>query len=152
MKRLKPRAAVILLQDGQIALLERTRPDRHYYAFPGGGVENDETPAEAAAREAEEELGVQVDIGNMVAEVWYLGLPQYFFRAELRGGEFGTGCGKEMDSPADSERGSYLPCWRPVLDLHLLPVLPSVVARYVQAACQDGWPEHPLYLRDLPVD
>ena len=152
MKRTKPRAAVILVQDNKIALLERNRRGTRYLVFPGGGIDKGETPEQAAAREADEELGVQVTIVRMVAEVWYNGIPQYYYLAELIGGSFGAGHGKEMSSAANSDQGSYLPCWIPASELTTQPVLPSIVARYVQNACRDGWPEHPLCLRDATVD
>ena len=152
MKRAKPRAAVILVQDGKIALLERNRRGTRYFVFPGGGVDKGETPEQAAAREADEELGVQVNVVRLVAEVTYHGMPQYFFLAEVTGGEFGAGYGKEMSSAAESDQGSYHPCWIPVTELTTLPVLPSIVARYVYNAFRDGWPEHPLALRDATVD
>ena len=152
MKRAKPRAAVILLQDGKIALLERNRRGTRYFVFPGGGIDKGETPEQAAAREAVEELGLQVTIGRLVAEVSYQGMPQYFFLAEAAGGEFGSGHGKEMSSAAESDQGSYRPCWIPVTELTTLPVLPSIIARYVHNAYRDGWPAHPLALRDATVD
>ena len=152
MSKPKPRAAVIILQDGQIALLSRNRRGTQYYVFPGGGVDKGETPAEAAAREADEELGVQVLVGRMVAEIWFNGQPQYYFLAEITGGTFGTGHGKEMASSSNSDQGSYQPCWVPISDIRRLPVLPTEVARYVHAACRDGWPEQPLLLRDATVD
>jgi 8-oxo-dGTP pyrophosphatase MutT (NUDIX family) len=152
MKRAKPRAAVILLQDGKIALLERNRRGTRYFVFPGGGIDKGETPEQAAAREAVEELGLQVTIGRLVAEVSYQGMPQYFFLAEAAGGEFGSGHGKEMSSAAESDQGSYRPCWIPVTELTTLPVLPSIIARYVHNACRDGWPAQPLALRDATVD
>lgn len=152
MKRPKPRAAVILIQDGKIALLERHRPDKHYYVFPGGGIDKGETPEQAAIREAEEELGVQVTIQRLVAEVWYNDLPQYYFLAQQSGGIFGSGQGKEMDSPADSFEGSYHPLWLPFADLLRLPVLPTSVARYVHDACLSGWPDSPLTQRTATPD
>ena len=152
MKRAKPRAAVILVQDGKIALLERNRRGTRYFVFPGGGVDKGETPEQAAAREADEELGVQVNVVRLVAEVTYHGMPQYFFLAEVTGGEFGAGYGKEMSSAAESDQGSYHPCWIPVTELTTLPVLPSIVARYVYNAFRDGWPEHPLCQRVATVD
>jgi 8-oxo-dGTP diphosphatase len=152
MKRAKPRAAVVLLQDDRIALLERNRRGTRYFVFPGGGIENGETPSEAAAREGEEELGVKLQVKRLVAEVWYQNLPQYFFLAEVTGGDFGTGFGKEMSSAANSNQGSYHPCWIPVAELTTLPVLPTLVARYIYTACQDGWSEHPLCIRDAIVD
>jgi len=151
MKRAKPRAAVVLIQNHSIALLERNRQGRSYYVFPGGGVENGETPDEAASREGEEELGLKMRVQRLVAEVWYQGLPQYYFLVEAIGGKFGTGHGKEMKSSADSNQGSYTPTWLPITDIPGLPVLPSIMARYVSEACRDGWPEHPLCIRDLPI-
>ena len=35
----------------------------------------------------------------------------------MLGGEFGTGTGEEMDSPAESEAGSYRPVWLPLEQL-----------------------------------
>ncbi len=151
-KRQKPRAAVILVKDGKVALLERHRPDKHYFVFPGGGVDRAETAEQAAVREAEEELGLQVTILRLVAEVWYNGLPQYYYLADISGGEFGSGKGKEMRSSAESEQGSYHPCWIPIEDLIQLPVLPTIVARYVQHACREGWPDQPLCLREAIPD
>ena len=152
MKRLKPRAAVIVLKEDKIALLERNRHGTRYFVFPGGGIDKGETPEQAAAREAMEELGLQVTIGRLVAEVSYQDMPQYFFLAEATGGEFGSGHGKEMSSAAESNQGSYRPCWLPFADLLRLPVLPTIVARYVHNACLTGWPNAPLYKRDTPQD
>ena len=66
------RAAIILLQDDQIALIERHRAGQHYFTFPGGHVEPGETPEQAAVRETKEELGMDVTIqrlagGDLVA-------------------------------------------------------------------------------------
>ena len=52
---MRVRAGVVLIEDGQIALIERYRADKHYYVFPGGGADVDETPEQAAIREMEEE-------------------------------------------------------------------------------------------------
>jgi ADP-ribose pyrophosphatase YjhB (NUDIX family) len=38
------------------------RTDREFWNFPGGGIEPNETPADAAIREAKEEIGVQIEI------------------------------------------------------------------------------------------
>jgi 8-oxo-dGTP pyrophosphatase MutT (NUDIX family) len=46
---------MFLASDGAVLLMRRT--DTGEWSFPGGGIEGDETPAEAAAREAEEETG-----------------------------------------------------------------------------------------------
>lgn len=79
---MKARAAIILILEDKIALIERYRRGVHYFVFPGGKIDEGETPAQAAKRETKEELGLEVEIGRMVAEVWYLGSPQYYFSAQ----------------------------------------------------------------------
>lgn len=149
---MKARAAAILIQNDKIALIERYRSGRHYFVFPGGKIEPGESPAAAAKRELKEELGLEVSIGQMVAEVWYLGTPQYYFLAEVIGGQFGHGTGAEMNSLPDSEKGSHLPVWMQVDELSSQPVLPTVVAGFVITSHTKGWPERPLLVTDRPPD
>lgn len=54
---------------GDIALIERERDGRRYWVLPGGGIEADETPSEAAARETREKLGVDVELGPVLVEL-----------------------------------------------------------------------------------
>ena len=152
MKRAKPRAAVVLLQDDKIALLERNRRGTRYFVFPGGGWIKARHPSRPRPARRMKSWACRSRSVRLVAEVWYNGMPQYYFLAELTGGDFGTGHGKEMSSAANSGQGSYRPCWIPVAELTTLPVLPSIVARYILNACRDGWPEQPLCLRDATVD
>ena len=52
-----PHSVVLLFnKDNQILLEERA--DDGYFDFPGGGIENDESPIEAAKRELFEETGL----------------------------------------------------------------------------------------------
>jgi 8-oxo-dGTP diphosphatase len=141
------RAAVILLQDNQIALIERHRSGLHYFTFPGGHVDPGETPEQAAVREAREELGLEVSIQRLVAEIWWHDQPQYHYLAEITGGEFGTGTGEEILHPLP-KNGSYHPVWVPVQNLLDLPVLPHVLAEMVVEACSTGWPDPAPVLRD----
>ncbi len=134
------RAAIILLQDDQIALIERHRGGQHYFTFPGGHVEPGETPEQAALRETKEELGIEVIIQRLVAEIWWHDRPQYYYLVEAAGGDFGTGTGEEMHNPTPG-RGTYQPTWIPVRDLLNLPVLPQSMARMVLQAQTMGWPE-----------
>jgi 8-oxo-dGTP pyrophosphatase MutT (NUDIX family) len=45
------RAGIVLIKDNKVALIERYRAGSHYYSFPGGGVDEDESPEQAAIRE-----------------------------------------------------------------------------------------------------
>ncbi len=139
------RAAVILIQDNKIALIERHRANLHYFTFPGGHIEEGESPQAAAVRETFEELGLQVVIKSWVALMVWMGKMQYYYLVESIGGTFGTGKGDELSTP-NLERGSYLPVWMAVPDLLKEPVLPSELAELVTRFVTDGWPDKPIII------
>jgi ADP-ribose pyrophosphatase YjhB (NUDIX family) len=129
------RAGIVLLMREGLAAIERVRDGVTYHVLPGGQVEDGESPAEAARREAFEELGMMVKVRGLVAIVHFGLNLQHYFLAEAIGGEFGTGDGPEMDSPAESERGSYRAVWLPVGELVVRDLRPKPVAAAVVA----GW-------------
>ena len=59
----------IIIRDGKIAMIRSRKYD--YYEFPGGGIENGETPIEALIRETREEAGLIV-IPETVREYGYV--------------------------------------------------------------------------------
>lgn len=62
----KPAAAGVLFfdRDGRLLIVEPTyRPE---WGVPGGGVERDESPRDAAARETREELGLDIEPGRLI--------------------------------------------------------------------------------------
>ncbi len=137
------RAGIVLVQDGKVALIERHRAGMDYYVFPGGGVDEGETSEQAAAREAMEELGIEVAIKQKVAEI-QLGQKsrQFYFLVEQTGGEFGTGTGEEYtdSDPADPGEGIYIPVWMPIEKLsEYKNIYPESVASLVIRSVQQGW-------------
>jgi ADP-ribose pyrophosphatase YjhB (NUDIX family) len=141
------RAGVIIISEGGLALIERVRDGERYFLFPGGGLEPGETPAQAARREAFEELGLDVRMGRLLATVRYRGREQRYFLAEAEGGRFGSGGGAEMVSSA-TDAGSYRAVWVPLSRLPRLPVHPRALADLILASRDDGWPERPLVFDD----
>ena len=51
-------ARSIMIRDGKVAMIHSLKYD--YYKFPGGGIENGESPVEAMIRETREEAGLIV--------------------------------------------------------------------------------------------
>ncbi len=56
----------VLVCDGRVLLIERTKPPfEDKYVFPGGHVEEGESFTEAAVRELQEEVGVEVSASDL---------------------------------------------------------------------------------------
>jgi 8-oxo-dGTP diphosphatase len=120
-----PRARVVIVEDGRLALIRRVREDRTYYLFPGGGVEPGETPEQAAIREAYEELGVDVELAGLMHTEMFSGTRFHFYRARIVGGEFGTGAWPDHANLDDADRrkgGTHEAVWIPLSELARVPV------------------------------
>lgn len=67
----KRMAAHVLVrdEDGRVLLVEPTYEDS--WLLPGGAVEADESPRAACAREAAEELGLDLPIGRLLCLEWH---------------------------------------------------------------------------------
>jgi 8-oxo-dGTP pyrophosphatase MutT (NUDIX family) len=137
------RAGIVLIKDNKVALIERHRAGLEYFVFPGGGVDEGESPEQAAIRETMEELGIEVVIKQKVAEV-QLGQKsrQVYFLVEQTGGEFGTGTGEEFtdSNPEDPQEGIYIPVWMPIDELaQHTNIYPVDVAKLVIKSMKEGW-------------
>ncbi len=148
------RAGIVLIQDNKVALIERYRAGFHYFIFPGGGVDEGESPEQAAVREAMEELGIEVAIKQKVMEV-QLGQRsrQFYFLVEQTGGEFGTGTGEEfLDTNRDNpQKGIYIPIWMPVDELPgRTNVYPVDVSRLMVKSVKEGWPQESVQTLEEP--
>jgi len=139
---MRNRSGIILIEDNKLALIERHRNGLHYFIFPGGGIDEGETSKQAAIREAEEELGIIVEIKQKIAEIFVNENTQHYFLADKISGEFGTGIGEEYNeyNPA---YGTYLPLWMPIVDMMNNNVLPHELAELVVRFSQEGWPQAP---------
>ena len=65
--------AAILLNEGSILIAKRKTTDRlgNMWEFPGGKIEEGETPQECLKREMEEEFGIEVTVGKYIGHSIY---------------------------------------------------------------------------------
>ena len=59
----RPSVRGIIIRDGKVAMVHSLKYD--YYKFPGGGIEDGESPEESLVREVAEESGLQVIIPSI---------------------------------------------------------------------------------------
>ena len=144
------RAGVILIEDNKVALIERHRAGLEYFVFPGGGVDEGESPEQGAIREAMEELGIEVSIKQKIAEIHFGRASKHiYFLVERVSGEFGSGTGEEFtdSDPDHPEEGIYIPIWMPIEELpQHKNIYPAELARVVAHAAEAGWPIEPMIL------
>jgi 8-oxo-dGTP diphosphatase len=62
-------SAALIVNDGRVLIGQRRKGDRHplKWEFPGGKVENGETPQQGLARELREELCIEATVGAEIA-------------------------------------------------------------------------------------
>ena len=132
------RAAVVIVENGRVALIERVRVRHTYFKFPGGRVETGESPQQAAVREAYEELGVSVELRDLISVTYRDGREQRFYLASITGGTFGTGRGTEMTTSGTTAKGTYRPVWVDLTILTELDVRPRALSKALASLAGDG--------------
>ena len=82
-------ASVFVFDKSKKKILLVKRRDVPVWVIPGGGIEENETPEEAAVREAKEESGFYIKILRKVAEYTHIGSDKqnHLFEAVVVGGE-----------------------------------------------------------------
>ncbi|RIW37290.1 NUDIX domain-containing protein [Bacillus salacetis] len=124
---MRNRGSVVIIRNEEAVLIKRVKNGEEYFVFPGGGIERGESPEQAAAREAYEELGVTVKISQCLSEIDYEG-KQYFFAAKIITGKLGEGKAEEF---RDSSRGTYELVWVPLEKFPEMDIRPAEAARTI---------------------
>lgn len=65
-KPIQERVRAVILKDKGVVLIKTISSDREYWLLPGGGVEKGENKIEALKRECQEELGVNIKVGDLM--------------------------------------------------------------------------------------
>ena len=66
-------AKALIIQDEKLLAIKKEDEDGYYFILPGGGQEHDENLHETLKRECIEEIGEEVEIGEMIFIREYIG-------------------------------------------------------------------------------
>ncbi|MET8647542.1 NUDIX domain-containing protein [Streptomyces sp. NPDC057746] len=125
-------AALFRDAEGHVLLVEPNYRDG--WALPGGTIESDtgETPRQGARRETAEEIGLDVELGRLLAVDWVHGTARPPLVAYLYDG----GVLAEKDFKAIRLQEEELLSWRLVPQEELTAYLPGELGRRVLAALE----------------
>ena len=114
------RAVAILIRDDAVLLMRRIKDGEEYYTFPGGMIEQGESPDVTAVRELAEETTVTSTVTSKLCELDNLGRHEYYFMVRYVSGEPELS-GEEKDRM--TEANQYYPGWYPLDTAFSLPNL-----------------------------
>lgn len=75
-------SAAVILRDGKFLMVKQQKHGRIFWNFPGGHVEDGESPEQACIREVKEETGLDVSIEKKLAQSG----DSHFFLVHITGG------------------------------------------------------------------
>lgn len=127
----KIRCGAIIIKDNKILLIKRVKPDRTYWVFPGGGIEQGETVEEGLEREVYEETGLVITSYEKCFSFcdFKMGIEEIYFLVEARGREPQI-LGIEKERQAEDNK--YELCWEHISILDALLVFPPPVRVWLQ--------------------
>lgn len=150
-QRPRIRAALAVIDQGKVLLVEHTKSDRKYWLLPGGGLEWGESLHAACVREVKEETGFDVEAGELIWTSETLSpcgkkhLVHMVFSGKLLGGQ--------LQIPNNEERITDVR-WVPlnqVTELVLHPPMEQALAR-LNPETLERHPGDPVFLGNLWVD
>ncbi|MFZ6015799.1 MAG: NUDIX domain-containing protein [Patescibacteria group bacterium] len=121
------RAGIILIKDNQILLIHRHKSGKEYFVLPGGGVEEGESPADTAVREAKEETSLDVILTDKFLD--YIdprdNNPHRYYFVDKFSGTLQLGGAEALEN---STQNSYELEWHALADLKTLTFYPAELA------------------------
>jgi len=122
------------MDQNKVLLFRRFKNGKEYYAVPGGGVEGDETPEQAAVRELKEETNLDIVLGERIGEFETADSHEYFYGAKSWSGTLALG-GPEVQrqSPDNIYRLEWVPIEK-LGEINLRDEIRKILLRYVSPA------------------
>lgn len=87
LKQTQARAGIIIFnKNNELLLMCRIKPHTTYYGIPGGRLDAQETPEQAAVRELKEETTLDVTLGDLFLFVINENREEYYYQAQAWSG------------------------------------------------------------------
>jgi 8-oxo-dGTP diphosphatase len=115
--------AAIIEKDGKILIARRKKDDplKDKWEFPGGKVEDNETPEECLRRELHEELGIDSKVGDFICaskyEYAHISIELLAYKVRYVSGEFKAYDHEELKwiSPSDLVKYDFPEADKPII-------------------------------------
>ena len=102
------RAVAVIIRDGKILLMHRIKNGLEYIVFPGGGLEEGESPEEAVVREVKEEFNLDVKVDKFLFQIENQGRQEFYYLIRKFSG-IPEISGEEKERM--NENNQYRPVW-----------------------------------------
>lgn len=122
----------IIIRDNHILLMKRGIENRTYYVFPGGKLEENETPAQCCERELAEEFGIKVKAKKMIYLTHDAKSTQGFFVCDWISGKIHKTDAVEYTGQDSEHFGTYDPTAVPLSQIPDINVVPYEVAEHLR--------------------
>ncbi|MBB4826827.1 ADP-ribose pyrophosphatase YjhB (NUDIX family) [Sporosarcina luteola] len=150
--RIRNSAKAIIVEDGKLLALKMHENSGTYYILPGGGQEHGETLHQALRRECREEIGADVEIGDLIFVREYIGkhheLAAYHSHAHQT--EFMFLCRVNHETFAEGTRldkGQIGTEWIPIQELMEYTLFPRALRTHIMSYYENG--NTPIYVGDI---
>jgi 8-oxo-dGTP diphosphatase len=151
MEPVRNSAKALILKDHCILVIKHVDDVGDWFTLPGGGQESGETLIEAVQRECMEEVGLDVEVGDLLFVREYIGKNHEFWEvdAECHQVEFIFDCSIRGDSPPqmgespDDDQIDVV--WLPLQEISRFRIYPKILKGILDDCSMDS----PIYLGDV---